>query len=267
MVDLRLRTWLWALLLISSGVALLLFEFGLLTPYTPQLQYFLAVLAAFGATLFFGGFAKNPSEWWRVLPGWTLLALALLLLLSAGEMERHWLGAIVFAGLALGFIHIYLNHRSERWWALLTAGFLLVFGLVIGFSAWFHRVEWMALVLFGGSGTVFFLLFLLHRRQWWAVLPGGVLWIFAALLAVRNEDGGMAPLLRWWPVILIVAGLLIALRPRGASQRERLEVHHAPTRRRRNDASTTQSASSTPILDYTKTASGSAIEVLPDTDD
>lgn len=267
MTDLRLRTWLWAFLLMSSGVVLLLFEFGLLASYTPQLQYFLAVAAIFGAILFFGGFARNPSEWWRVLPGWTLLALATLLLLSTLEVDRRWLGAIVFAGLTLGFTHIYLTQRSERWWALLTAGFLGVFGLVIGFSAWFHRVEWMALVLFGGSGAVFFLLFLLHRRQWWAVLPGGILWIFAALLAVRSEGGETASLLRWWPAMLIIAGLLIALWPRGASRAERLEIHHAPTRRQRSDAATTQAAASTPIHDYTKNMSGSAVEVLPDPDE
>lgn len=266
MADLRLRTWLWPLILMSSGVLLLLFEFGLLSPYTPQLQYILAVLAVFGALLFFGGFARNPAEWWRVLPGWTFLALAVLLLLSTVGIDQRWLGATVFAGLALGFIHIYLTDRNGRWWALLTAGFLLVFGLVIGFSAWLNQVEWMALVLFGGSGAVFFLLFLLHRRQWWAAPPGGILWIFAVLLAVRGADALMAPLLRWWPAILIVAGLVIAFWPRNASQGERLEVHHAPPRRRQNNASTKESLPSTSPQSDTKQTPGSAIEVLPDPD-
>lgn len=274
MTELRLRTWLWPLILMSSGVLLLLFEFGLLSPYTPQLQYILAGLLGFGAIFFFGGFARNPAEWWRVLPGWTFLALAVLLLLSTVGVDKPWLGATVFGGLALGFLHIYLTDRNGRWWALLTAGFLLVFGVTIGLSTWFNQTEWMALVLFGGSGAVFFLLFLLHRRQWWAVLPGGMLWVFAMLLAARGEEGLITPLLRWWPMGLIVIGLLMAFWPRAtsptASQSERLEIHHAPLRRRRNSASTTHPLSSVSRhepMKPMKQTSGSAIEVLPNPDE
>ena len=54
---------------------LLLFEFGFLAPYTPLLQYILAGLFVFAAILFFGAFARTPAEWWRVIPGWTLLGV------------------------------------------------------------------------------------------------------------------------------------------------------------------------------------------------
>ena len=80
MSDPRLRPILWSVVLISSGMMLLLFEFGYLTPYTPLLQYALSGLFVFAAILVFGAYARAFAEWWRVIPGWTLLALALSLI-------------------------------------------------------------------------------------------------------------------------------------------------------------------------------------------
>jgi hypothetical protein len=271
MSDPRLRAILWSIVLMSSGVLLLLFEFGFLTPYTPLIQYLLAGLFVFGAVLFFGAFARTPAEWWRVIPGWTLLALALVLVLSTLAVDQRWLGATVFGGLALAFTHVYLTDRAGRWWALIPGGFLLVLGLVIGFSA-VLPMEWLALLLFGGLGGVFFLLFLLHRRQWWAVLPGGVLFVFAALAAVRSDDGPVTPILRWWPLLLIAAGLITALRARRPAP-GRLQVNHAPSRKsaRRTPppaaATVSGSARPTALGEYTHPAPGAAVEVLSDPDD
>jgi len=272
MSDPRLRAILWAIVLMSSGVMLLLFEFGFLTPYTPLLQYILAGLFVFAALLFFGAFARTPAEWWRVIPGWMLLALAVLLVLSTLAVDQRWLGAVVFGGLALAFGHVYLSDRIGRWWALIPGGFLFVLGLVIGLSA-VLSVEWLALLLFGGLGAVFFLIFLLHRRQWWAVLPGGVLVVFAALAAVRSDDGQAAPILRWWPLLLIGAGLVTALRARRQPKPERLQVNHAPARKKvrpgQKPAPTTVSGSARPATlgEYTHPAPGAAVEVLPELED
>ncbi len=257
----------------SSGVLLLLFEFNLLTPYTPLLHYVLAGLFVFAAILFFGGFARTPAEWWRVIPGWTLLALAVILLLSTLAVDQRWLGATVFGGLALAFAHVYLTDRVGRWWALIPGGFLLVLGLVIGLSVWIDRIEWLALLLFGGLSLVFFLLFLLHRRQWWAVLPGGVLFAFAALAAVRSDDGEIAPLLRWWPVLLILAGVWTALRAERRSSPERLQIHHAPARKKRRQQPSPQpttiesTARPAGLGDYTQPAPGATVQVLTDLDE
>lgn len=269
----RLRAWFWSLILMSSGILLLLFEFDLLTPYTPLLQYVLAGLFVFAAILFFGAFARTPAEWWRVIPGWTLLALAAILLLSTLAVDQRWLGAAVFGGLALAFAHVYVTDRIGRWWALIPGGFLLVLGLVIGLSVWIEQIEWLALLLFGGLSAVFFLLFLLHRRQWWAVLPGGVLFAFAALAAVRSNDGQLAPILRWWPAILIVAGIWTAVRAQRRSPPERMHVNHAPARKNRNQkqpqqpATVDSTARPAGLGDYTQPAPGATVQVLPDIDE
>lgn len=266
----RLRAWFWSLILMSSGILLLLFEFDLLTTYTPLLQYLLAGTFVFVAILFFGAFVRSPAEWWRVIPGWTLLALAVILLLSTLAVDQRWLGATVFAGLALAFAHVYVTDRIGRWWALIPGGFLLVLGLVIGFSIWIAQIEWLALLLFGGLGAVFFLLFLLHHREWWAVLPGGVLFVFAALSAVRGDDGQIAPILRWWPVALIAAGLATALRAqRRPSPPERLQVHHARKTNSAQKQPTPINATARPtgLGEYTHPAPGATVEVLPDPDE
>lgn len=272
MSDPRLRALLWSLVLMSSGVLLLLFEFGFLTPYTPLLQYSLAALFAFAAILFFGAFARMPAEWWRVIPGWMLLALASLLVLSTLAVDQRWLGATIFVGLALAFTHIYLTDRTGRWWALIPGGFLCVLGVVMGVSAWGVPLEGLALLLFGGLGGVFFLLFLLHRRQWWAVLPGGVLVVFAALGAARNSDSQVMPLLRWWPLLLIGAGLLTALQARRRTTPDKLQVNAAPARKRRTapkapPRTVAVTPRTTVLGEYTQPAPGAAVEVLPEVEE
>lgn len=269
MSDPRLRAIFWSIVLMSSGVLLLLFEFGFLTPYTPLLQYILAGLFVFGAVLFFGAFARTPAEWWRVIPGWTLLALAGVLVLSTLAVDQRWLGATVFGGLALAFAHVYLSDRGGRWWALIPSGFLAVLGAVMGVSAWGIPMEALALLLFGGLGGVFFLLFLLHRRQWWAVLPGGVLVVFASLAAARSSDGQVMPLLRWWPLLLIGAGLLTALQARRRPLPDRLQVNAAPARKGRMTANApSKPGTATPRIatlgEYTQPAPGAAVDVLPE---
>lgn len=260
------------MLLIGGGALLLLFEFGLLAPYSPLVQFILSGAFVLAAVIFFGTFARTPADWWRVIPGWTLLGLAVVLVLSTLAVDQRWLGATVFFGLAAAFTHVYLLDRGSRWWALIPGGFLLVLGLVIGVSAWVSSINVLALLLFGGLGAVFFLLFLLHPRQWWTVIPGGVLLVFAALIAAP-EGSETSPLLRWWPLLLVLAGLVVAIRG-GRSQRpERIEVNAARPPKRTQQA-TGKNAGAMPassargaLGEYTQPAPGATIEVLPDPDD
>ena len=57
------------------------------------------------------------------------------------------------------------------------------------------------------------------QALWWPLIPGGILALIG--LVVLAEDGVGSDILRWWPVLLIGAGLLILLsamrrRDRGA---------------------------------------------------
>jgi len=272
MSDPRLRSIAWGVLLIGGGVMLLLFEFGVLAPYSPLVQFILAGAFVLAAIIFFGTFARTPADWWRVIPGWTLLGLAVVLVLSTLAVDQRWLGATVFFGLAAAFTHVYLLDRGSRWWALIPGGFLLVLGLVIGVSAWVPSINMLALLLFGGLGAIFFLLFLLHRRQWWAVIPGGVLLVFAALIAAP-EGSETSPLLRWWPLLLVLGGIVVAIRGGRRQRSERVEVNAARPPKRtqqttgKNAGAVPASSSRGALGEYTQPAPGATIEVLPDPDD
>jgi hypothetical protein len=269
----RGANWAWSVSLVLGGIVLLLFNFGWLDAYEPWPQFLLAIGCAVGATIFFVGYARSRAEWWQLLPAWTLTSLATMALTSIlPDVGRALLAAQVFGGLALAFGHIYLAARTERWWAILPGGFMLVLALVVGASAWVEAVDLLAGLLFVGLGLVFFLLYLLDqkRRQWWALIPGSVLVVFGALAlaAGRVEEAG---LLRWWPLALILLGLLLALRParKTAAPPDKLVINSAPAPRPQGSAAGKPAAPGAPrgaLGEYTQPAPGASVEILPDND-
>ncbi len=270
-----MRSAAWSISLVAGGIFLLLFNLGWLDAYAPWPLLLLAAACAVSALFFFAAFGRDRQEWWRLLPAWTLVSLATMALTSAlAEADRAFIAAQVFAGLALAFGHIYLLARHERWWAILPGGFMLVLALVVGASAWVTATELLAALLFVGLGLVFFLLYLLDqkRRQWWALIPGSVLLVFGALAlsADRMQDAGFV---RWWPLLLIVAGLFVALRPRRAREnRDKFVINSAPRgamQPARPDKFARSAAPPVPraaLGEYTQPAPGASVEILPDND-
>lgn len=271
MFDSRVRALSWSTGLISSGVVLLLFNFGMFAAYSPLAQWILAGALVFAALVLFAGFVRNPDEWWRVIPAWTLLALAVMVLVAlVPGIDQRMQAAAICAGLALAFGHIYLLNRTERWWALIPGGFMLVLGVVIAVSVWLASITLLAAILFAGLGGVFILLYLADRgrRQWWALIPGGVLIVFAVLAATAGGDG-THPLLRWWPVLLILFGLLVGLRTRRTVPTPKLEIHNArrPKPRKETPTAAGPRTARDALGDYSQPAPGATVEVLPDNEE
>lgn len=280
------RSGVWSLSLILSGAVLLMFNFGLLDAYAPWPQAVLAGGCAMAAAGFFIAFARHRAEWWRLLPAWTLAALASMVLTGIfAQVDRSLIAAQVFGGLALAFGNIYLLARQERWWAILPGGFMLVLAVVVGASRWVADLQLLAALLFGGLGLVFFLLYLLdgRRRQWWALIPGSVLLVFGALALTAGSvaEGG---LVRWWPLLLVAAGLLAWASGRRAPQRgDKFEINTAPRLSTASTSGADQPRSgngtkngvkkATPggvsragLGEYTQPAPGASIDILPDED-
>jgi hypothetical protein len=282
MSDSRVRSLVWSIALIGGGLVLLLFNFGVLDAFAPWPQVALAAIGVLAALGFFASFARSRQEWWRLIPAWTLVALSAIALISfVPGADPRWIAALVFVGLALGFGHIYLLARGDRWWAIIPGGFMLVLGLVVGLSSLITSLELLAALLFVGLGAVFFLLYLLggKRRPWWALIPGGVLLVFGLLVltAGRVEEN---TLLRWWPLVLIVVGLLAAFGVRRKPPPEKLMVETAPRAKPRNnekEASTPTQSGARPetsapsgrgvLGEYTQPAPGTSVEVLPEYDE
>jgi hypothetical protein len=285
MTDSRGRAWAWSFSLVFGGVVLLLFNFGWLDAYAPWPQAVLAGACAVAAAVFFVGYARNHQEWWRLLPAWTLTSLAAMALSGTfARVERPLIAAQLFGGLALAFGSIYLAARTERWWAILPGGFMLVLAVVVGASAWVATTEILAALLFVGLGLVFFLLYFLDqkRRQWWALIPGSVLLVFGILALSTGgvaESESQMGLLRWWPLVLILAGLLVGLR-RGSRPTSRplpgdkLVINSAPsmkaTQKNAGSGGSARAGTQPPprasLGEYTQPAPGASVEILPDND-
>ena len=125
--DNRIGSLTWGVLLALAGVGLLLFNLDALVRFEPYIQYAGAALLALPALGFIGSYLSARSNWWRLIPGWTLLALAVMVYLTTlRELDQRVTAAALFVGQALAFAHVYLLDRVERWWAVIPGGFMLM---------------------------------------------------------------------------------------------------------------------------------------------
>jgi hypothetical protein len=252
----------WAIVLVFLGVALLFFNLGVLARYEPTAQYIVAGLLAVGGFSALVSYFWRRDQWWRLMPGWTLLALAGMVLLSLdATLPRAYIAATLFMGLALAFANLYIVNRAEHWWAIIPGGFMLVLAGVIALTTIIVRIETLGAILFVGMSIVFALVYLLAgaRRHWWALIPAGVL-LLLGLLTYLVDNEAQTALLRWWPAALIVLGAGVALfATTRRTAPEKLSVNVA-----RPMSSVNRPAQ---LGEYTQPAPGASVEILPDLDD
>jgi hypothetical protein len=280
MTDRQTHLLAWAGALIVAGIVLLLFNFDVLARYEPTAQYIVAGVLGAGGLVALGSYFWRRDQWWRLMPGWTLIALAVMVLLSANDaVERAYIAAVLFVGLTIAFAHIYLVNRADHWWAIIPGGFMLVLAVVISLSVNISRLETLGAILFVGMGLVFGLVYLLagKRRHWWALIPASVLILFG-LLTYSVENTVQSALLKWWPAFLIVIGAGLAFfAVRRPAPPAKLPVNVAPRfssgSSSPNSASPGTSSSDTSVAntqvqlgDYNQPAPGASVEVLPDPD-
>jgi hypothetical protein len=262
MSDRQVNLLTWAAALVVMGILLLLFNFGLFARYEPTAQYLAAGVLAVGGFSALVSYFWRRDQWWRLMPGWTLLALAALVLLSVdAAVPRPYLAAILFAGLAMAFANLYVVNRAEHWWAIIPGGFMLVLAGVIALTVTVTRLETLGAILFVGMGLVFVLLYLLtaKRRHWWALIPAGVLLLFG-LLTYSVDNGVQNALLRWWPATLIVLGAIVAFASTlRAPTPEKLSVNVARPMPPPLDKPSQ-------LGDYSQPAPGASVEILPEPD-
>jgi hypothetical protein len=269
-MDYRRDGWIWTAGLIGSGVLVLAWNLGLFVAYEPWPQYLFIVLLALAGISFFVGYVRATEQWWRLIPGWTMLALALMLFLSTLPTPPvRLIAALLFWGMALAFGQIYWRQRSHHWWAIIPGGFMLVLGVTIVLSGFITDIELLGALLFVGMGGVFYLLYALSARprQWWALIPASVLFLFGIIIAVAQRTGeGVGSeegVIRWWPLFLIVAGLFagwVTYRtpssPKGIAKRSRTG----------KDAPSADGPTGS-LGEYTQPAPGASVELMNDIDE
>lgn len=261
----RMGPLVWSIGLVSIGAILLLFNFDVFARIEPIPQYVVAALFGVGAAAFFLGYFTANRDWARLIPGWTLVALASMVFASTLPfVDPGVTVSLLFFGLAIAFANIYLLDRKNHWWAVIPGGFMLIIGLVIAFSARITRTESLATMLFMGMGLVFLALYWLggKPRRWWALVPGSVLLLFSLFL-FSLDSGTSDGMLRFWPLTLIVLGILIGIFSVRKQPDERLPVNVASTLPKSKD----ESQELARLGEYSRPAPGANVEILTEPDE
>lgn len=185
------------------GGLLLLEEYHLL-PFRAGEFFWGAILLA-GSVLFFTTLGRDVKvNWWAIIPGFTLLGMAIGAFLPEGWNE--WSGVAFLGLLAASFFGVYLLDRA-RWWALIPGGVLLT---LAGLSAlellWNDSLS--ASFLFLGLSLTFLLTAWLPNEH-----TANTLWAYYPALALAgvgfflglSEANGLSVYL--WPAALILLGL------------------------------------------------------------
>lgn len=190
------------LALIAAGILFLLQTFGLIPADLPLLW-----VGAFGigGLIFLYVFLVNPSDWWALIPGFSLLGIAGLIGLSAllPELGDNWGAAFFLAMIGLSFWIIYLATKFVNWWAIIPGGSLLSVAALIAFEPLMG--ESAAGILLLGLAVTFGLVYLLPKpvgRLRWALIPAGVLLLIGLLLSATAVEA----LKYVWPLALLLGG-------------------------------------------------------------
>src|SRR3972149_2523731 len=99
---------LWGVLLIAAGVLFLLQNMGYLKNFSASIWFVVFLAAGIGFLLVF---TTNRAHWWALIPGGTMITLAVVTIADARAIES---GGIFFLGLAVTFALIFLATRM-RW--------------------------------------------------------------------------------------------------------------------------------------------------------
>ncbi len=198
---------LWGSLLILGGVLFLLQNLGIFKLG----DMFWALLLALAGVFFLSIFFQNRANWWALIPGFTLLGIALLVFTSLlfPRVANVWGGSFVLGALGLSFWVIFIIDR-KNWWAIIPGGVLITLAAIAGLSQFIAGVATGGIFFFG-LGITFGLVAVLpspEGQMKWAWIPAGVLVLMGLL--IMAAAGNIINYL--WPAILILGGGYLLVR-------------------------------------------------------
>jgi hypothetical protein len=200
-----------AMLLLFGAIALLQ-NFNVINIGNNLWGLLMAIIFFGAGTAFISVLIANRLNWWAAIPGTTLMAIGVIIaipLLFPG-FNSSLLGTIFLAAIGLSFWLVYFISPSN-WWAIIPGGALFTLAAIAGFSD-VNGFETGSL-LFIGLAMTFALVALLPangQHMTWPWIPAGILFVFGALILFNTSQWGRY----LWPVMLIVVGAVIILRPR-----------------------------------------------------
>ncbi len=201
----------WGLAFLVVGIFFTLFTFGQLQPYEQQLIWATTLVLGVLGLFFLAYTVWRPQRWWYLIPGFLLLSMAAVVYLGTQEgVGGALLAAIVFLGLALAHLFIFLTNRHERWWAWISSGsfFVLIAALLWGNS---FSPPVLGTLLFLGMSLVFLLMYFFLPRtmqRWWTLLLGAT-FVIAAAFVFSVSVGARSLVGQVWPLLLIALGVAL----------------------------------------------------------
>lgn len=245
----------WSIILLVAGIVILLWNFGVFQGFERGAQSVVAGVFGLAGLGFLGSYTVRRQEWWRVIPGFTLLAVGGIVYLSTRQVDPVWIGTLLFLGIALAFAVIYLSDRHQHWWALIPFGSLMVMIALVLLRNLNWANETLGALLFGGMGAVFALVYFLahERRQFrWALIPMSVLLVMtlAALAAALTRAApNLEQVFQLWPLLLVIAGIVLLGLTLRKSRPPQPQVTELPPE---------------PVLAETPPAPGASVVTLPE---
>jgi hypothetical protein len=198
---------LWGIILISAGIIFLMESLGFLF-----IGSIWPVFFGIAGVLFMLTFIRDTHHWWAVIPGLTLIGLAIMILMNnlAPQLAGNFNGSIFLGCIGLSFLTVFLVSRGHRWWAMIPGGVLLTLAAVTAISPFLSGDVESVVFMFGLALTfaVLFVLPLPGQRLRWALYPAVILAIIGVLtLAAATHLAAYI-----WPIVFIGLGLYLILK-------------------------------------------------------
>ena len=196
----------WGGLLILIGLFLLLLTTNVID-IRFDTSWLFGILFLIGFIFFMAFyFSTHREQFWPLIPGITLLGLAILILSEKIGLQGQ-IGAVLFMlFIGLSFLAVYVFHR-EHWWAIIPAGVVGSVSLVI----FFGDILGVGLMFLGMGATFIALYFVLaptEEKHWWPLIPGGIL-AFMGLLFLFFQRGEFGNFIL--PIALIIIGVILII--------------------------------------------------------
>jgi len=191
------------ILLVAVGVLVLLQNLHIMRSGL-SLLWSLLFLAA-GAVFTYLYF-KDRSNWWAIIPGFTLLGVGMLILLSwALPAIGDTLGTFLLLGaIGASFFVIYANRR-EHWWPIIPGGVLITVAISTLLEDLLRPAFDTGSLVLIGLGVTFLLVYLLSpvtKKMTWALYPAGILAAIGVIIGITTS-----PLMSYLgPVVLLAIG-------------------------------------------------------------
>ncbi|MCX6071790.1 MAG: hypothetical protein NTU91_13205 [Chloroflexi bacterium] len=196
-------------LLVAAGVLVLLQNLNIIRGGL-SLLWSLCFLA--GGAIFTYLYFKDRAHWWTIIPGFTLLGIGGLILLTlALPRIGDTLGTtLLLSAMGASFFVIYANRR-EQWWPIIPGGVLITVAISTLLEDLLRPAFDTGSLILIGLGVTFLLVYLLSpstKRMTWALWPAGILAAIGLFIGISTS-----PLMAYvGPLALLAVGIYLVYR-------------------------------------------------------